>query len=77
MLRTTAYFWILAPLAAMWSAKAVAQDVSSGSPVAMSYVADEPTPAAPKTDMPPMATPPGPPAAGAGCGSGRRSGVWL
>jgi hypothetical protein len=47
MVRKTAYLWILSPLALLWPASAVAvgQDVTIGSPVAVSYAGDQPTPA--------------------------------
>ena len=44
MVRKSAYLWILSPLALIWPASAVAvgQDVTSGSPVAISYAGDMP-----------------------------------
>ena len=60
MVRKSAYLWILSPLALVWPASAVAvgQDVTSGSPVAISYATDDPpaadakVPAAPDVKAP-------------------------
>src|SRR5258707_2228730 len=75
MVRKTAYLWILSPLALLWPASAVAvgQDVTSGSPVAISYAGDMPpagdakVPAAPDAKAPtaPMADAAAPAAAAA------------
>ena len=85
MVRKSAYLWILSPLALLWPASAVAvgQDVTSGSPVAISYAGDMPpaadakVPPAPDAKAPtaPMADAAAPaaaaPAAGdCGCNAG-------
>jgi len=83
MVRKTAYLWILSPVALLWPASAVAvgQDVTSGSPVAISYAGDiDPkVPAAPDAKAPPapaapMADTAKPADAAAGCTSGCNSG---
>jgi hypothetical protein len=79
MVRKSAYLWILSPLALLWPASAVAvgQDVTSSSPVAMSYAGD--TPPAPDAKAPEAPAAPAPAAAAApaadaaascGCNSG-------